>query len=202
MAVFGIPAWLRTPVCHSWRGVCPPCVERPWLFYWSLNSVADRCILGKYIKWRQNICSSLRESRMPWYSMKLNKSLKWKDTTRLSSAHNLSILWLWTLRPVITLCRFFSSPLKHIRATPMFSIPWSHRTREGNPKFSTPVVNSDRTLAALLLFRQHRYIIVRLKPSTQPWNTILHLTSLWFPSICLWNASQYNFKTITWLHMA
>lgn len=126
--------------------------------------------------------------------MKVKRLLKWNDTTLFSSAHNRSILWLWTLRPVMTL-RLFNPLLCSIyRATPVFSMPWSQRSLKGRPKLCTPVQNSSNTLDALLFLRHCKYMMVRLKPSTHPWKIILHLTSLWFPSICLWGE---EIKTIT-----
>ena len=78
------------------------------------------------------------------------------------------------------------------RATSMFSLPWSLRTLEGRPKSDTPCWNRLKTLDALLLLRHSRYMMERLYPSTQPWNTILHLTNLWFPSICLYKRKKWQ----------
>ena len=78
------------------------------------------------------------------------------------------------------------------RATSMFSLPWSLRTLEGSPKSDTPCWNRLKTLDAPLLLRHSRYMMERLYPSTQPWNTILHLTNLWFPSICLYKRKKWQ----------
>lgn len=95
------------------------------------------------------------------------------------SCHTTLFLWLCTETSLITLFNPLLSNIK--QATCMFSIPWSHLTLRGKPKFSTPPKNNDETLEALLLDKHHKYIIVRLKPSTQPWKTIHHLTCLWLP---------------------
>lgn len=150
---------LITRECHNCGGVWPPCVERPWLFHWLINSVTACWILKK----RR---SSFNESRSSCSSMKLKMLMNCLQTTLLSSAHSLSIRWLWTETRVITLFNPLLSSIKC--ATSIFSMLRSHLTLAGKPKFSTSYTNKDNTLDALLLDKHRRYMIVWLKPSTQP----------------------------------
>ena len=90
--------------------------------------------------------------------MKLKIFIKWLDTTLLRSAHSLSIFWLRTDTPVITL---FNPLLPNIkRTTFIFSIPWSHLTLKGKPKFCTSPRNNDKMVEALLLDKHRKYSLV------------------------------------------
>ena len=95
------------------------------------------------------------------------------------SLHNLSILWLWTLRPVMWLPR--SGPrsgwdsMNH--ATSVFSLPLSERTLDGRPNLLTADWNASKTVLALLFVEQLRNTIIREKPSIPPCMTNLHLKS-------------------------
>lgn len=63
------------------------------------------------------------------------------------------------------------------QVTSTFSTPWSARTLEGKPFSSTVVLKSWRTVAALLLQLQCKYIMICLKhPSTPLCITNPHLT--------------------------
>ena len=95
------------------------------------------------------------------------------------SLHNLSILWLWTLRPVMWLPR--SGPCRGCdsmnHATPVFSFPLSERTLEGRPNFSTADWNASKTVLALLFVEHRRNTIIREKLSILLCMTNLHLKS-------------------------
>ena len=94
-----------------------------------------------------------------------------------TSLHKRSIRWLWQLLPAIKLPR--SGPLSgcvsRYQATSTFSTPWSARTLEGKPFSSTAVLKSLRTVAALLLQLQCKYMMRLEYPSMPPCITNPHL---------------------------
>lgn len=108
-----------------------------------------------------------------------------------TSRHNLLILWLWTDRPVMKLPR--PGPLNgccNINwATNTFSPPMSARTRLGNPKSLTALVNNCKTVSDQLLSHAFKYIIRLLYPSIHPCTTIFHLHSThissYFYGLCI-----------------
>lgn len=117
-----------------------------------------------------------------------------------TSLHKRSILWLWQLLPAIKLPR--SGPLSgcvsRYQATSTFSTPWSARTLEGKPFSSTAVLKSWRTVAALLLQLQCKYMIRLEYPSMPPCITNPHLKRNWTRLISVVTTMTENEPSQEW----
>lgn len=81
--------------------------------------------------WRANRCTSLCGSKTPSPSKNKNMLRKRETIVRLTSLHGLSILWLWTDVPVITLPLLSPHCSSIYLPTSRFSKPTSQRTLEG-----------------------------------------------------------------------
>ena len=97
---------------------------------------------------------------------------------------SLSILWLWTLRPIIMLPLPVPLWCSIYLPKPMFSPPLSVWTLDGSPYWVMPIWNAWSAVSALLFVEPQRYVASRLYPSMPLWITIFHFISLWYPSTC------------------
>ena len=167
----------------SWFGVMFPSLESEWLFQDTTNSSIHLLILGRKMKWRQNTSTSFNGTRNPSDSKCRNKSENILEMHLFVSFHNLSILSLCVEEPVMT---EDGSPCNWSmwRHTSTFSPPRSERIDCGQPYALMAASNRERTVEAVLFVAHFMYTMRREKPSIPPCITILHLMSLWFPSMC------------------